>query len=477
MFQRTALVVVLSSLGALAAHAADPTVDMVLRESARELNTRLVDKGYKTVGVLPVVLQAGESPQVYHGAPINASLSEWIESALIMYVVSDSAAPDGGLDIIDGAGRVAAKKRGIARYRTVQSRKDLFSIKYPLLYGADQRKADAFLLTKLWHAEDFSKANLSIYVFDSKDLKPERLLSRDVRLDAHLLSSLGQSFMVRKKGQSRTYRLTRGPNDLGDIEIDEQGTGMLLSSDEAESVKLPEDLPVQLTIRYDRKEQDVSPDPFRGAHFSTVPTPREDQRVTFDVKNTSDKVVAIVLTVNGYNTLYREEGAHERMTKWVLQPNKEYHIRGWRLKDTDPRPTAIVGASEEESRRLYDEIGSDRAGLINMWVYEKDSGFESDDESPLASRTYEDLYRLTGAENRFDTKEEYQSSLSQFAQNEPSKKGVLFEPPTKGLLVVGDEVKGKPLKFEEFGPGHLVGHLQIKYYDIVESTRFEDDNE
>ncbi len=100
-----------------------------------------------------------------------------------------------------------------------------------------------------------------------------------------------------------------------------------------------------------------------------IPTPQVGDKIHFVVK--ANERIAVVLRVNGINTTDndRVEKEVDQYNKWVLEPGKEYHIRGFYTQDNQ----VALFVAKDANNTLPDELGSEvlRHGKIDIDVWKE----------------------------------------------------------------------------------------------------------
>ena len=107
-------------------------IDEQLLRKAPKLMEQIYSKGYRNVGVLSFRLEKGHSKASFHGGMIVTNMADRVQDAMIV-AMNPEKAP---LGVADRCSAVAGKKIPKASYRTADDRKRLFSLKYPLAWGA-----------------------------------------------------------------------------------------------------------------------------------------------------------------------------------------------------------------------------------------------------------------------------------------------------------------------------------------------------
>jgi hypothetical protein len=117
---------------------------------------------------------------------------------------------------------------------------------------------------------------------------------------------------------------------------------------------------VKLRILYGDKLQEVS-------DTGDVAEPAENTKVVFVIENTSkDQTFAVVLRVNGENTLFRETTHEPRdCKKWIIPPGETRRIEGFQSDDMGAVPFKVL--SPEESTELSYRA---QAGTIHLICFQ-----------------------------------------------------------------------------------------------------------
>lgn len=286
-------------------------------------------RGYQNVGVLKFRVKKGNDNSSDQVGTLNLRLTKKLELALV--VANDARDPIG---LIGNASKVAAEIPG-ASHLSAEGREKLFSREYPLAWGDEQVKPDAFLTGVALISEDLRTMTVGILGFDQSSESLFPVAKFQVKPDLEDLLDSGESFTVRGVFDDGSLSMTQ--EERKDKATEEALTTSLTVKQETEGQSSPSeskqhplsssDAPVALEIRYDNQVQDIE---FRdGAAF--VPEPEEGQSVMLIVRRkSSDKRLGLVLKVNGENTLGRENVADAQAQTWVLEPDrKEWGFQGY----------------------------------------------------------------------------------------------------------------------------------------------------
>jgi hypothetical protein len=163
------------------------------------------------------------------------------------------------------------------------------------------------------------------------------------------------------------------------------------------------------------------------------------------MKNKTTESLAVVVRINGVNTLHKEgpERQVDQCTKWVLQPDKPYIIKGFYLQNNDVeefRVVSPVGLTSLDPRKM---------GLIEVAVFQK-----GEDKDPLSSRRIS-LRGLAQSQARPNTFKELKELVFKAAQPQPQ---------FKGLIMPGEVKPGEVIKEVKFDNLIYAGSMTIRYY-------------
>src|SRR5262249_31207887 len=149
---------------------------------------------------------------------------------------------------------------------------------------------------------------------DRKDNKPKPVTNFTAKIDRSTLADAGQGFVLPR----------RGMNKRPAPELDEEAVKDVVQREEARkdkkalSISQSQEKLVELKMYYNDREQKIGPDPDHpGEDRFTVADPKQGAKVYFTIENITDERVAVVLKVNGMNTLDRELDEAEKCSKWV----------------------------------------------------------------------------------------------------------------------------------------------------------------
>jgi hypothetical protein len=337
-----------------------PSLEHALLDNAAQILKFAREQGYQNVGVLKFRIREGNGQPSDRAGVLNLNLADRLELALI--IKNKLREPVG---IVHNASAVAASIPG-ANHLAAEGRAKLFSANYPLAWGKESVVPDAFFVGVVQVEDDFQTAVIGISAFDRKSDKLQSVARFKARMTTNDLAEIGTSFT------------TRGIFDNGQVNLSNEDRNKQANKEAAQvalaiktkQARQPLDdpaSPVVLTIQYDGQPVTVE---FRdGGAF--VPEPNEGQKVSLVVgrRNPEDKTrYAVVLKVNGENTLYRQRKKDFDCNKWVLEPGDQpLTIDGFQITDTEKQKFTVLSKAASKSREM--DYGAD-VGTISMTVFQ-----------------------------------------------------------------------------------------------------------
>ena len=369
-----------------AARAAD--LEKQLVKHSPEVMKYLQEKGYKNVGVLKFIIKKDNKENqddktgkdfTDRAGPLNSDAARRLEMALILAI-----RPPQTIGIIHNASQVAAKTPG-ANHLTVEGRKNLFTAKYPLAWGAQTVAADAFVVGTIELSTDLKQMTVVLAAFGN-DGEMHKVTKFTAAMAAENLAEAGESFLL------------RGVFDLGNID---QGKIEQVALNDAAKVKAAvkenppplkaAEAPVDLQITYNG--QSVPLETRDGKTF--VREPQTGEQVVFVLKRktaTDTQRYAAVLKVNGENTLGKQKIHDIQCRKWVLEPkDPPITIRGFQTTDKQAEAFRVLSKAESKGKEI--DYGDD-VGTISLVVFREQKG-PVKPPSDLPSDDAEDIAALT----------------------------------------------------------------------------------
>jgi hypothetical protein len=344
-----------------AARAADP-IEAALKAKAPALVEALKQKGFKNVGVLKFLARQGDGPARDDVGDLNRSLANKTQIALCL-----ALKPDDTFGIIhDPSGVVVAEKMTRANHLTPEGRQAFFERKFGLVWSGDKVEPSGFLAGTVTLSPDLKRMTLSFQAFDKTGALFDLPGEISAPANPEELAEAGFSYVL--PVSLRKALVSGDPPPTSAVREAAVGEIVRTAGRKADAFPSPEpprpfsplaDCPVTWTIRYNGK-----PVPVTG---TTVPEPAESDRVSFVLSNPGPDTYAVVLLVNGANTLYEERAAPLACRKWVLPPGAEVTVRGFQTGPDTVTPFKVLPPEEAEPDVVR---YGDHAGTYRMVVYQ-----------------------------------------------------------------------------------------------------------
>ena len=386
------LLAALAVLGATTARA--ESLDRELKNRAPEVIQFLKGKGCRNVGVLKFLVREGEgeATQDDTGA-VSLDMARHLTVALVWAQYPPPKDED-LMGIIRDADAVAAKLTG-ADYRKAEGVRKLLAADYPLAWGDGKLivKADGFLTGEVKFSPRLDKVTVQLAYIDGNGEHPvfdaDHLIQAEP--DSALLASGGLSFLTRGGlGDDGEPKIVPAPGDPPPPPKPNPGTlaaKSALKVKEGKPKDFPlkdKDAPVDLEIDYG-----AGPEPIAIQDGKASVAEPKGRKVVFRLKRTpaaKDRRYAVVLLVNGVNTLYsqRFSADYHAYSKWVLEPKADpIEIRGFQKNEDTADEFRIE--SPQESREDQINYG-DNVGKITLVVFpEQQSGKTNATDRRVAS--------------------------------------------------------------------------------------------
>src|SRR5262245_5745812 len=352
----------------LPARADHDSIDEAFTKVAPEILAKVRARNGKNVGVLKLLVQRGESKPDDAVGELNMGLADRLEAALIL------ASPDEKIGIIHRASMAVVENMNrAANHCTPDGRKKLFRDMYPLAWGTKTVPASAFVTGVASISKDLRKVTIRLEMFGDDGVVERIGEPIDLPTTRRTLVEAGYSYVLTEKAAPSVFDGARGG-------LKNKGSALRLKAEDdvaaldqalamndptkTEGVKFTaaaavKDCPVKLTIRYNDKDIEVEGD--------QVPEPKENEKVTFLLKNTDPAFMyAVVLKVNGKNTLFSEDSEPAQCLKWIIPPNGSVEVTGFQESDADAIPFKILSTKESQENVVrYGDLG----GTVRMVAY------------------------------------------------------------------------------------------------------------
>jgi len=357
----------------LASPARADRLDVKLNEEMPRIVTVLKDKGYKNVGVLRFRAQRGTGKMGFSVGPINSNMVERVENMLILYTGSDKGPTIG---ITHEAGG-AAQGAGVGAWFTDETqRKKLFDASYPLAWGTEAVKVDAFLTGKVVNAGDRKKTSVAIEAFSKTDLELKTVAEFTLDTDSSLARDLGSNFALSAEQQEQAATALK---DKKEQVVDDLIITQALQGEKKQEKPRPDQKPGQ--------EGRIAPDDIAGIKFEMtvegksaaivenpgdaryqVSCPNKGQPVVLYLTNTTEKRLGVVLKVAGLSTYDQQMDDSINCRKWVILPGKRITIRGYYSGEKAENVTPFAALDGEAAKKIISQV-SERAQFIQVDVF------------------------------------------------------------------------------------------------------------
>src|ERR1019366_1171822 len=381
------------------------------------------ERNYKNVGVLKFLVSREGKPFTDNVGTLNLLAARRLELALVL--ANDPRTPVG---IIENASSIARTITG-SSHLSKDGRDRLFTGKYRLAWGKETVEADAFVTGTIEISKDLRKLTVSLYCFDRANNKLIPVGDDfQVKNAPDRLTEMGESFVMRDLFSGADPVEPKKPG----VQPQQPSPAVVAKQQEKvfhEAVKVREqetkhpaqqsDQPVALEVLYDGVKVPLE---FRdGKAF--IAEPREGQNVEFILRRDgSRETYAIVLKVNGENTLDRQRLPDFSCRKWVLSTgDPPAAIRGYQMGDhvLDRFRVASVAESTQREVNYGNEVGT-----ITMTVFREQSAKQKP--------------RLVDEVSQQETAVAKLTEFSEPSKNYNALKAQLLEDANRGLIVQGD---------------------------------------
>lgn len=353
----------------VAARAADP-LDEAFAEKAAVWLDAVKHKNCKSVGVLKFLVRTGDGEARDDVGDLNMTLANKAEVALIL------ANTDEKFGILDRASEVAAREKLLnANHKSEDGRKAFFGRKYEIGWSRDRVEAGAFLTGVAAFSPDLTKFTIKFQVFDKSGKLEDVPGEVSVEATPELVAQAGHSYALAPARQKAIV----GGDVIAAGTLRREAVAQAAKSDPAAGPFSPlADSPVKLEVRYNGKAVKVT--------GNAVPEPKETDRVEFVLTNPGPGTYAVVLLVNGENTLYQERTAPAACRKWVLPAETTLTVRGFQTGPDAVTPFKVLPPDEVPADVInYGE----HAGTYRMIVFHGKLAEKMTDPSLLVHKDQE----------------------------------------------------------------------------------------
>ena len=321
--------------------AADPLA-VVLKHNAPAALRKLKDKGFANVGVLPFAGGKGDLGE------LGRTLAARTAQALTL------ANTDDAFTVLQDPHQQARSVKGVSPL-TADGRKGYFALDYRPGFGQDRVPAAALLAGSAELSADLKTLTFKLRVCGPSGELEDLSDALTADADATLLGEAGRSYAVPKA--KRAALVTGAAAEA--VRESAAETVKVVATAPARTPRSNPALdacPIKWGIHYDGKPQTADGD--------RVPEPDEKVEAEFVLSNPSkDETFAVVLLVNGENTLGRERVAVEKCRKWVLPPESEVVVKGFQADGQAADKFLVVPADDQRVKE------SAELGLFRLVVF------------------------------------------------------------------------------------------------------------
>jgi|GEM_PF-2778072 len=350
-------------------------IDVALFQNVPILVQKLRELELRNVGVLPFQFRDNAGVPRSTGALIQTNLAARTEQ-VIAYIRD----VDDPVNVVFGMLAQARALDASAAYNSPEACQKLLALEYKFPVDEMQpSKLDGFVTGVIEVSKDWKQSSLLFQCYDAKTGQMTELGPFSFPTDRKMLMQYGRAYSLTAAGWDARTKGVQSRNIFALIGQDEKN----VQSEENEKVAemytsrvgQPVDgnpwaqFPVTLTIKYDGQPQELSKDSYFSSFNFSIADPKPNQRVTFELKNTANEKIAVVLAVNGKNLIY-EENANDpdSCNKFVLEPGATYSVPGIYLsglKSYQP----LVGAADQQTSELAARFPAEAVGIISLSVY------------------------------------------------------------------------------------------------------------
>lgn len=341
-------------------------IDARLNEEAPAIMKYLQQHNVKNVGVLLFRLQKGKSPSSFNAGPINANMATRLENLLILYAENDKS-----LGVIRNASAVVASQLPKSHWNEANDamRAATFKFDYPLAWGNQKVKANAFLVGSVGLSEDLKKTTVLIAGYRPGTPSIEKIVQFSVDTDRNILADSGQSFLlsrslikkrsteVRKRGESLDQMLDKDAVMDADMRDKKQPTDA--SGSEY----------IDFQVIYDNNVQPMQPDEMSPGELR-IPKPQPGQEIRFELINKSPEELGVVIMVNGKSTIDESVETPDQCRKWILPADgAKYTVRGFYNEENQRDVVSPFRVVMRDDPLVVNELANSKLGVIEVFLF------------------------------------------------------------------------------------------------------------
>jgi len=452
-------------LCAVPARADHDTIDEAFVKVAPEVLKHVRACKANNVGVLKFLVQRPGGKLDDTVGELNLSLADRLEAALIL---ENKDRTFGILGRPSTA--VVADNNRWANHLTPEGRQAFFKTKYNLAWGSveDKVKAAMFVTGTATLSKDLRSVSITLEAFGPDGESKPIGTPMSVATSRRTLVEAGYSYVLTEKAAPQVFDGSRGGGSKGvrqkakdEDEVASLGQALAMNDPtKTEGVKSTaeeaiRECPVKLTVLYNGTEVPIERDGIRE--------PAETDKVAFRLTNTDTKrTYAVVLKVNGKNTLFSEELDADRCLKWILAPGATHDIRGFQEDETQSVPFKILSNKESEKGQVR---YGDLVGMMRMVVYRGE--LSTGDVTPAEQEEPESRQVVLAAVSRGAQTKSNGGRPGSLARLQAVLKGLDDDSEgARGIIDKGGKKEASPLQRVQFTtlPSVGVADITLRYY-------------
>lgn len=446
-------------------HAADE-LEKELISASKAVLKHARENGYKNIGVLKFAVKNHHDPTGGHDSALGRRLADKLEMALLLTVdVSDP------IGIAKNASDTAATIAGASHLSPSQeAREKLFVKNYPMSWGSQDQPIDAFYSGSAVLLKDLSKIVVGFRVLDAATGSLEWVpnLRLEVKPGIDELMDAGQSFTTRGIFDSANIKLTNTERkekaaeeatltslDVSDASDTQQtGSKHPLSPDNTDS-------PITFEVHYDNQPQKIR---IEGG-LAFVAEPEEHQKVMFVIrrKGSARPRLAVVVKVNGENTLRKQTLPDAKCGAWIFEPHMDvFGIKGYQMNQNEREPFRVLSDSESIEKEI--DYGS-HAGAITVSVFPELKGTPTETPKETPKAPSDDLLALLEDAEHPERKPSTLAALRSILDPNAKPTPKVNQFATRGLIGGGDKVTASVEKTKMQRDSVPLMSATLRYYN------------
>lgn len=367
-------------------------IDVILFKTVPRLVQQLRERDIRNVGVLP--FQFRDNVGVAHstGALIQSNLAARTEQ-VIAYIRD----VDDPVNVVFNMLSQARALDATAAYDTKDACEKLLALTYN--YPVDEMSAsklDGFVTGIIEVSKDWKQSSLVFKFYNRKTGDFGELGPFTFPTDRKMLMQFGRAYSLtangwdaRLKGVQTRSIFSLIERDEKELEsIDRQKAAEIYVNRVGESVDGNpwKNFPVTLTVKYDNQPQTLSMDTYLNPFNFSIPDPKPNQRVSFELKNNLNEKLAVVLAINGKSLIYQENANDpDACNKFALDPAATYSVPGVYVRGLNSYQP-LLSTDDQQTSDLAKRYPSETVGIISLSVYREVPSYDPGGVSHFVSQ-------------------------------------------------------------------------------------------